>query len=101
MAKAEEKKDEKSEFITIGKYFHDYLENNECRVILFRPYGSMYAANSKTKKPARISVGLPPEICGDNLKDLDNWSLTIVAVPRKLLDNKKKKGDEKNNGKKT
>lgn len=47
------KKDDKTEYITIGKYFHDFLENKECRVILFRPYGTMYAANIKTKKPER------------------------------------------------
>ena len=92
------KKDEKAEFVTIGEYFSEFLENKECRVIKFRPYGQMYAANPKTKKPARVSLGLPSEICNTDLRDLDKWSLTIVAVPRKLLlTEEKKKGDEKNN----
>ncbi|HUW90961.1 MAG TPA: hypothetical protein VMV43_10670 [Candidatus Nanopelagicaceae bacterium] len=100
MSKAEDKEVDKTEYITIGKYFHEFLENKECRVILFTPYGTMYAANPKTKKPARISVGLPSEICGNNLKDLDKWALTIVAIPRAVLETEKekeKKRDEKNN----
>ena len=102
MSKAEEKIDDKVEYVTIEEYFREFLENKKCRVIKFSPYGQMYAANPKTKKPARISVGLPSEICNTDLRDLDKWSLTIVAVPRELINaNKKKKGDEKNNGKKT
>lgn len=102
MSKVEDKEVDKKEYITIGAYFHEFLENKECRVILFTPYGTMYAANPKAKKPARISVGLPSEICGENLKDLDKWALTIVAIPREVLETEKetekeKKRDEKNN----
>ena len=85
MSKTETKKDDKIEFVTIEEYFREFLENKECRVIKFRPYGQMYAANPKTKKSARISISLPSEICNTDLRDLDKWSLTIVAVPRELL----------------
>ena len=97
--KAETKKADKIDYLTIEEYFREYLESKECRVIKFIPYGQSYGANKKTKKPARVSVGLPSEICDTNLKDLDNWILTIVAVPRELMYPKKKsERDEKDNG---
>lgn len=54
------------------------------------------------KKPARVSVALPPEICNTDLRDLDKWMLTIVAIPKELIitNKKKPKKDEKENGKK-
>jgi hypothetical protein len=99
--KAEAKKADKTDYVTIGEYFSEFLESEECRVIRFALYGQCYGANKKTKKPARVSVRLPPEICDTNLKDLDNWILTIVAVPRELMYPKKKEErEEKDNGKK-
>lgn len=99
--KAETKKVDEIVYVTIEKYFREYLENNECRVIKFMPCGQSYSANKKTKKPARISVALPPEICGADLRDLNKWSLTIVAVPIEIIHPKKKEErDEKDNGKK-
>ena len=97
--KPETKKADKIEYVTIGKYFSEYLENEECRVIKFIPYGQMWGANHKTKKPARVTLGLPPEICDTDLRDLRKWSLTIVAVPIELIFPKKKEErDEKDNG---
>ena len=99
--KAETKKVDETAYVTIGKYFSEFLESEGCRVIKFMPYGQSYGANKKTKKPARVSVCLPPEICNTDLRDLRKWSLTIVAVPIEIIHPKKKpERDEKDNGKK-
>jgi hypothetical protein len=100
--KAETKKADKIDYVTIGEYFREFLENKECRVLRFAPYGTMYAANPKTKKPTRVSIKLPPEICNTNLKELDNWVLNIIAIPRKVIfpeeEQKEEERDEKDNG---
>lgn len=99
MAKTKAETNEtKKEYATIGEYFHDFLDNNECRIIKFVPYGTMYAANPKTKKPTRVSITLPSEICNTNLKELDNWVLIVVAIPREVVfPEGEQKGVEKNN----
>jgi hypothetical protein len=98
--KIETKKVDETAYITIGKYFREYLESEECRVIKFIPM-EIFGANLNTKKPARVKVVLPPEICNTDIRDLRKWSLTIVAVPKKLITHKKKtERDEKDNGKK-
>lgn len=88
MSKSERKQEEKKDFVTIRKYFHEFLDNKECRIILFTPY-NMWAANPRTKKLTRVSVVLPKEICNTDLRELREWALTIVAVPRKLLKDSK------------
>ena len=98
--KSETKKADKIDYVTIGEYFSEFLESEECRVIKFIPM-EIFGANLNTKKPARVKVVLPPEICNTDIRDLRKWSLTIVAVPRKLIYPKKKsEKDEKDNGKK-
>ena len=74
------------DYVTIRQYFKELLDNKDCRVIRFSPYGTMYGANPKSKKPARVSIQLPKEICNTNLKDLDNWVLVVVAIPRKTIE---------------
>jgi len=38
------------------------------------------------KKPARVSISLPEEICGKTLNDLDKWAFIIVAIEQKEFD---------------
>ena len=97
MAKIEAKKEEQGKPITIRTYFKDYIDNKECRVLNFVLYGNSYGANYRTKKPARISIALSKEVCGENLKDLDNWVLKIIAIPRSVVFPEEDK-EEKNNG---
>ena len=79
--------EEKKKFYTIGEYFKSVLNNKECRVIRFFPYGTMYAANKKTKKPARITIAIPNDLGNtENLKFLDDWMFTIVAIPKKVIE---------------
>ena len=96
--KAETKKVDETAYVTIGEYFREFLESEVCRVIKFIPM-EIFGANLKTKKPARVKIVLPPEICNTDIRDLRKWSLTIVAVPRELIYPKKKtERDEKDNG---
>lgn len=99
--KEEAKKVDKIDYITIGEYFREYLESEECRVIKFIPM-QIFGANLNTKKPARVKVVLPPEICNTDIRDLRKWMLTIVAIPKELIITNKEKSerDEKENGKK-
>jgi len=71
---------EKEEFITIGDFFKDFLEDNDCRVFFFSFDGQLTAGNQK--RTTRVSIQLPREICDKNLKELDNWCLYAVAIPR-------------------
>ena len=73
--------EEKKDYITIGQQFEDFLDNKNCRVFPFYFDGSLTGANKK-RKHARISIGVPNEICNTNLKDLDKWCLYAVAIPR-------------------
>ena len=73
--------EEKKDYITIGTFFDNFLKNKNCRVFPFRFDGSSTAANKK-RKHTRISIGIPNEICNTNLKELDNWCLYAVAIPR-------------------
>ena len=75
--------EEKKDYITIGQQFEDFLDNKNCRVFPFHFDGSL-AANKK-RKHARISIGVPNEICNTNLKDLDNWCLYAIAIPREAV----------------
>ena len=94
--------EERKDFMTIGEYFKDVLENKECRIIKCVFYGNLTASSGtgKNKKPCRVSIALPKEICDNNLKALDDWFLTIVAIPRKTI-NKLKENEVKENGKET
>lgn len=73
--------EEEKEYITIGMFFEEFLENKESRVFPFLFDGSSTAANKK-RKHTRISIGIPNEICNTNLKELDKWCLYAVAIPR-------------------
>ena len=59
--------------------------------------GSSFAMTDK--KPARVSMSLPADICGKNLKDLDKWVFVIIAVDKKewdrVFDKLNKPGSEK------
>lgn len=86
---------EEKKVYTIGEYFKSVLDNKKCRVIKFYPYGTMYAANKKTKKPARITIAIPNDLGNtENLKFLDDWMFTIVAIPRKVIEELKKEDKE-------
>ncbi len=76
--------EKEKDYITIGAFFKPFLENKDCRVFPFRFDGSSTAANKK-RKHTRISIGIPNEICNTNLKELDNWCLYTVAIPREVL----------------
>ncbi len=43
--------------------------------------GQAYAKNKKN--PARITISLPENICGEDLGDLDKWWFRIVAIEKK------------------
>lgn len=95
----ETKKVDEIDYITIGEYFKPYLENKSCRIVNFMPI-EKWSANPKQKKSARVKILLPKEICNLSTQDLNNWFLSIVAIPRELIKPKKTKIDEKDNGKK-
>lgn len=42
--------------------------------------GQAYAKNKN--KPARITISLPPTICGESLTDLDKWWFRIIAIEK-------------------
>jgi hypothetical protein len=44
-------------------------------------YGSAYAMNKKKSLPARISIALPSNVCGENLHHLDKWRMVVMAIP--------------------
>jgi len=46
-----------------------------------RLWGSAFAMTDK--KPARVSMSLPTDICGKDLKDLDKWAFVIIAIDKK------------------
>ena len=90
-----ERRMSKEDYISIGKYFKEFLDNEDCRVIRFMPIES-WSANPKTKKQTRCKILLPKEICNTNLRDLDNWFLSIVAIPRKLIEELEEKEKQEN-----
>jgi len=55
------------------------LEGNDFFRVVYD--GSIYAANKKTKKPARATIMLPPKICNDDIKLLDEWVIIATAIP--------------------
>ena len=69
-------------FQTIREIFDKYLDNPNIQTFGFRYNGQLYAANHKTKRPCRVSISIPKTICDTNLKDLDNWIIMGVAIPR-------------------
>lgn len=73
--------EEKEKYATIREIFEEHLDDRNCQVFRMALNGQCYGANSKGR-PARISVGLPKTICGTNLKDLDDWILIGIAIPR-------------------
>lgn len=61
----------------------------------FRLYGTAFAMTDK--KPTRVSISLPEDICGKSLSDLDKWAFVIIAVDKKEWDrvwNKIEKGGQ-------
>ncbi len=75
--------EKEKEFFSIGGFFEPFLDNKECRVFNFAFDGSSYGANKKRR--ARVSIAIPKEMCDTNLKDLDNWCLFGVGIPREVL----------------
>ena len=56
-----------------------------------RLYGQAFAQNKKTGKPARVTIALPENIVGEDLKDLDKWAFVIFAIDKKEWDKAWKK----------
>ncbi len=73
-------------FETIKSMFNLVLEDGRIRIFPLERNGQSYAANKKTKKSARISISIPKEICDENLQDLRNWKMFVVAIPNKVID---------------
>ncbi|MFX0141414.1 MAG: hypothetical protein ACFFDN_47690 [Candidatus Hodarchaeota archaeon] len=82
---------EDNNYVTIRRFFEPFLDNNECRVLRLALYGQQWASNPKTKKPARLTIALPPEIVDTNLKALDDWAINLIAIPRRLIEELKEK----------
>lgn len=58
-------------------------DNGDIKTFSFIQYGSSYGANGK--KPARVSIQMPIDMCNENnrnLGELRNWKMFIVAIPR-------------------
>lgn len=70
------------EYPTIKEYFDGYLDIKEARIIKVMPI-ELWAKSQK--QLARIKILLPEEICGDSLRDLDKWFLSIVAIPKEVI----------------
>lgn len=88
----------KKDYFTIGDFFKDFLEDKNCRVFNFSFDGQLTAGNQK--RCTRVSIQIPREICDKNLKELDDWCLYGIAIPRKKFTNEKdtkQKGIDKNN----
>lgn len=87
--------EEEKKYYTIKEFFKPFLDNKNCRVFPFQFNGSSTAGNKK--RVARVSISVPREMCDTNLKDLDNWCLFAIAIPREVLikyeeNEKRKKG---------
>jgi len=92
-----ETNEKKEDFFTIGDFFDGFLEDKDCRVFNFSFDGQLTAGNKK--RTTRVSIQIPREICDQNLKELDNWCLFGVAIPRKKFvkeEDKEQKGSENN-----
>ena len=61
-------------------------KENDLSVFRFVPDGMVYGANPKKKKHTRVSISIPPDVCGENLAELDDWVITLVAIKRDKLD---------------
>ena len=59
-----------------------------------RLHGQAFAETDK--KPARVSISLPTNVCGKSLSDLDKWAFVIIAIDKKewdrVFDKLKKQG---------
>ena len=58
------------------------ITDNDVTAFDVKRDGISYGANTKKNRYARITIALPPYICGENLRDLDQWTLKIIAVKK-------------------
>lgn len=72
-----------------NKLIKDSLKEEGIIIFNIVRSGQSYAS-SKRYKHARISIAIPEEICTDNLKDLNNWKLYCIAVPKINKENESK-----------
>lgn len=58
-------------------------DNGEIKAFPFIQYGSSYGA--KGKKPARVSVQMPIDMCNENnrnLGELRKYKMLVIAIPK-------------------
>jgi hypothetical protein len=79
-------------FATIRETFEKYLDIQGIQCFPLGIDGQCWA--STPKRLARITVVLPRAVVDNDLKDLNNFVFFGIAMPRKVLE-KKKKEDEK------
>lgn len=67
------------------KSSHSVEENDMC-IFNFSPSGSVYAANPKKKKLAKVTISLPLNVCGESVSDIFEWDIKIIAVKKEIVE---------------
>jgi len=68
--------------ITIIDIADNFIKENDTKFFRFVMNGQSWGATDK--KPARVSIAMPPDICNNknrNLGELNNWFIVCMAIP--------------------
>ncbi len=66
---------------SIKETIKHFLEDEKNSIVFnFKRYGRCTAATFKKGLPARISIEVPKEVCGEDLRDLDKWRIFLIAI---------------------
>ncbi len=55
-------------------------DDNYLSIFHFTPDGMIYGANKKKKKPARATIAIPSDVCGECISDLGDWTMMVIAI---------------------
>lgn len=71
---------------TIKETIKQFIEDEKNSIVFnFIRHGRSTAATFKKRLPARISIEVPKEVCGEDLRDLDKWRIFLIAIKEDKL----------------
>ena len=71
--------------VKISQVIKKFVDDDECQLFEMIQHGVSNAANPKKHLPARISIAMPKEVCGESLGDLKKWRVLLIAIPQKKV----------------
>lgn len=76
----------------------DSPKDNDLSIFHFAPDGMIYGANKKKKKHARATIAIPPDVCGECVSDLGDWTIMAIAIKtdklKKIIEESKQEAEQ-------